>query len=136
MAKKKEGPNKSAAIRTYYDNHPDAKPADVVEAMKPEGIDVSAQFVSTIRSKQLQASGQPTKRRKVGRPKTASKASASKGTTSKGTTSAKRGRPPKQSSGETKVSIEKLVQANEMVDALGGIEQARKTLDALSQIVK
>ncbi len=126
MAKKKEGPNKSAAIRAYYDNHPNAKPVEVVEAMKAEGIDVSGQFVSTIRSKQLNPSGKPTKRRKPGRPKAATKRAAP----------AKRGRPAKESTADTKVSIEQLVQAKEMVDALGGIKQARKTLDALSQIVK
>ena len=50
MAKKSKGPNKSQAIRDYYKAHPNAKPKDVVSALKKKGIVVSAQFVSTIRS--------------------------------------------------------------------------------------
>lgn len=128
MAKKKKsaGPNKSAAIRDYYDAHPNAMPKEVVEGLKAQGVDVSAQFVSTIRSKQLKDEGMPTKRRRTGRPKR---------TAAKKRVSVKRGRPAAAAGGDTKVSIEQLVQAKEMVDALGGIEKARRTIDALSQIV-
>lgn len=129
MAKKKKragGPNKSAAIRDYYDAHPNAMPKDVVEALQAEGIDVSAQFVSTTRSKQRKGQGVSSKGRKPGRPK---------GTAAKKRVSAKRGRPAASVGRDTKVSIEQLVQAKEMVDALGGMEKARRTLDALSQIV-
>lgn len=129
MAKKKTrsgGPNKSAAIRDYYNANPDAMPKDVAEALGAKGLDVSAQFVSTIRSKQLKSQGASSRRGKAGRPK---------GTAAKKRVSAKRGRSAAATGGDVKVSIDELVQAKEMVDALGGMEKARRTLDALSQIV-
>ena len=50
MAKKTNGPNKSQAIRDYYAANPEAKPKQVVEALAAQGVDVSAAFVSTIKS--------------------------------------------------------------------------------------
>jgi hypothetical protein len=40
--------NKSRAIVKYHKSHPDAKPREIVAALKRRGLDVNAQYVSTI----------------------------------------------------------------------------------------
>ena len=111
MAKKSKGPNKSKAIRDFYASHPDAKPKDVVVALKKKGIDVNAQFVSTIRSVSKKKGG------KVGRP----------------------GRPAgtarRPSNGSGDVSLNSLLKVKEIVDEMGGIGRARTALTALEQLV-
>lgn len=131
MAKKSSGPNKSQAIRDYYSANPDAKPRQVVDALKEQGVEVSAQFVSTIRSKQLSA---PEKKsgRGVGRPKKTARKSV-------GRPSGRRvGRPPAAAetskAGLANVSAADLFKAKEMVNELGGLANARATLDALDQL--
>ena len=49
MAKKKSQ-NKTQAIKQYMEEHPDAGPKKVAEALSKAGIKVSAQYVSTIKS--------------------------------------------------------------------------------------
>lgn len=56
MAKTKV--NKSAAIREYLSSNPDAKPKEIVAALKKDRIRVSPQMVSTIKGKV----GSPKKR--------------------------------------------------------------------------
>ena len=46
-----DGPNKSAAIKAYFVDHPQAKNAEVIEALKGQGIEVSTNYVSIIKSK-------------------------------------------------------------------------------------
>ena len=108
MAKKK-GPNKSQAIRDYYKSHPDAKPREVVVALKKKGIVVNAQFVSTIRSVSKKKGG------KIGRP-------------GRPVGSGRRARPDE-------VSLDSLLKIKEIVDEMGGIGQARSALSALEQLV-
>jgi hypothetical protein len=43
--------NKSAAIRDYLSSHRDAKPKEVVAALKEQGIDVSPNVVSIVKAK-------------------------------------------------------------------------------------
>lgn len=40
--------NKSKEILAYYKKHPDAKPREIVAALKRRKVDVNAQYVSTI----------------------------------------------------------------------------------------
>ena len=120
MAKKRSGPNKSEAIRAYYRENPEAKPKDVVAAMKEKRMTVTAGFVSTIRSKQLAAGDQPPKRR--GRPKGSSKMVASK-----------RGASRKAASAEL-LPMSSLMKAKELIAELGGAENAHATIDAVDQL--
>lgn len=108
MAKKSKGPNKSKAIRDYYDAHPNAKPKEVVVALKKKGIHVNAQFVSTIRSVSKKKGG------KIGRP----------------------GRPvgSGRRPGSGEVSYDSLLRVKRIVDEMGGIGQARNALTALEQL--
>jgi hypothetical protein len=51
MAKSKSATvNKSQAIRDALEAHPDKSPSEIAEALKAKGLDVSAQYVSTIKS--------------------------------------------------------------------------------------
>lgn len=51
MAKsKRETVNKSQAIRDALLAHPDRSPSEIAEELKAKGLDVSAQYVSTIKS--------------------------------------------------------------------------------------
>ena len=107
MAKRSKGPNKSKAIRDYYDSHPDAKPRDVVVALKKKGISVNAQFVSTIRSVSKKKGG------KIGKP----------------------GRPVGSGKKNGEVSYASLIKVKQIVDEMGGIQHARSALTALERLV-
>lgn len=48
---KKRTVNKSAAIRDYLDEHPNAGPTEIVEALAKKGVEVTPSFVSNIKSK-------------------------------------------------------------------------------------
>lgn len=51
MAKsKRESVNKSQAIRDALEAHPDKSPSEIAEELKVKGLDVNAQYVSTIKS--------------------------------------------------------------------------------------
>jgi len=111
MARKSKsgGPNKTQAIKDYYAENPDAKPAAAAEALNAQGIEVTSGFVSTIKSKH----GLGKKRR--GRRKGAAK-KASTGAPSE------------------RVAIADLVKAKKLADQLGGVEKAKAMLDALSKL--
>jgi hypothetical protein len=70
MAKsKRETVNKSQAIRDALEAHPDKSPLEIATALKAKGLDVNAQYVSTIKSN-AKAKGlkrRVVKRRKPGR---------------------------------------------------------------------
>ncbi len=108
---------KVAAIRRYLNRHPDAKPREVVAALKRRGIDVTPASVSTIKH-QLKTKGllQPS--------------GAAAGAKAKATP-ARRGRRP-AAAGE--ITAEALMQAKSLADSLGGVEQAKKALDALAKL--
>jgi hypothetical protein len=66
MAKsKKESVNKSQAIRDALEAHPDKSPSEIAESLKAKGLDVNAQYVSTIKSN-AKAKRRVVKRRKPG----------------------------------------------------------------------
>lgn len=124
MAKKKSGgPNKSAAIRDYVTANPEAKPPEIVAAMKAQGIDVSTAFVSTVKSKTVGKSAKKKGRKKAGRPK---------GTTKAAVAAAPAAR---SSNGQSNVSVDQLLKAKKLVGDLGGVSQARAALEALERIV-
>jgi len=119
MAKKRSGVSKSQAIRDYYDTNPKAKPKEVAAELATQGVVVTPQFVSTIRSN--------TKRKKTtkrpGRPA--------------GSTSAKpRGRAPRAASSDAgEVSIDSLLKAKKIVAEMGSVEDAKKALDAFAKLI-
>ncbi len=66
MAKsKREAVNKSQAIRDALQAHPERSPSEIAEQLKAKGLDVNAQYVSTIKSN-AKAKGRVVKRRKPG----------------------------------------------------------------------
>ena len=69
MAKKKAagGPTKSAAVREYLREHPDATARDVVPALAAQGIEVKEGLVSVIRSSLKRNGGRKAVRKKVAR---------------------------------------------------------------------
>lgn len=121
MAKKSGGPNKSAAIREYVAANPEAKPKEIVDAMKSQGMDVSPAFVSTIKSKSATGGNKKKKARGGGRPK-APRAAASASTARAG--------------GGGELSVNQLVKAKKLADELGGVANARAVLEALEKIVR
>lgn len=55
--------NKAAAVRQFLDANPTAKASDVIDSLKSQGIDVSANYVSVIKSKRLAQSSTGRKSR-------------------------------------------------------------------------
>lgn len=111
MAKKKAAPakgeiNKSQAVRDYLKTNRNAMPKDVVEALKAQGIEVSAQTVSTAKFMM--------KRKRRGKR-------------------AAGGRKSSAGNGEM-VSVSALLDAKKLIDKLGGIEKAKSALEALSKL--
>ena len=100
--------NKSQAIRDYITANPKAKPKDVVTALSEQGVTVTPAFVSTLRSNDKRKG-----RKGPGR----------------------RGRPAGSTKSASSVGIDSLVQAKKLIDKMGGINQARQALDALSKIL-
>lgn len=136
MAKKTAGgPNKSAAIREYLDSNPDAKPREIVDALKAQGVEVTPAFVSTIKSKSTgggSTKGAPRKRR--GRPKAAASSSQGAAKTSRRTSA---GGAPKRGGGagsSDTVSVDGLVRAKQLANELGGVDKLRAALSALEKI--
>jgi hypothetical protein len=126
--KKKSGVNKSKAIRDYYDANPAAMPAEVAEAMKAQGIDVTPAFVSTVKSN-AKKTGTPGRR---GRPagSTAKKAATKKKVAQKSTRAA-----AGKNKGGNEVSLDALINAKKLVDEMGGVENARSALSVLEQLM-
>jgi hypothetical protein len=68
MAKsKKEAVNKSQAIRDALAAHPEKSPSEIAEALKAQGLDVNAQYVSTIKSNAKAKGRKTVLKRKPGR---------------------------------------------------------------------
>jgi len=68
MAKsKRETANKSQAIRDALTAHPEKSPLEIAEALKAKGLDVNAQYVSTIKSNAKAKRRKSVVRRRLGR---------------------------------------------------------------------
>ncbi|HBJ38875.1 MAG TPA: hypothetical protein DDZ51_29840 [Planctomycetaceae bacterium] len=123
MAKKTSGPNKSQAIREYYEAHPDAKPKAVVEALAAKGVVVTPAFVSTIKSTSINKGAKPAAKGKRG-PKPGASVKAPKVAAAK----------PAAAKSTGGVSIDTLIKAKSLVKELGGIENAMSALAALKRL--
>jgi hypothetical protein len=102
---KGSGASKSQAIRDYVAANPDQGPKAVAEALNAAGVNVTAAFVSTVKS---------TDKRKTGK---------------------KRGRPGRKPGGGDTVSMELLLKAKRLADQLGGIAAAKRAIDAYAKLV-
>ena len=105
MAKRKDGPNKSEAIRKYKAEHGSAGPKEIAAALAKDGIKCTPQFVSTVLSN-AKRSGRKGKRKAA-----------------------------RSGSHKAGGLFEKLVLAKKLSDQMGGVEKARAALDALAQIL-
>lgn len=101
---KREAVNKSQAIRDALEASPDKSPSDIAEDLKAKGLDVNAQYVSTIKSN---AKAKGRKRRVVKRRKPARA----------------------QLNGLGPVGA-----ALEFIRAVGGLEQAKHALQTVEEI--
>lgn len=108
MAKKSANEvNKSEKIREYLRTARRAKTSTVVAALAEQGIEVTPQFVSTVKT-----NSKRRKKKKGGREGT-------------GVTAA-----PKND----KLSLSTLLQAKKLAEHLGGVAKAKAALDALAKL--
>ena len=109
MAKKRgrRRVNKSQAIRDYLQQDPGATPKQIVAGLAERGVKVSEGLAGNVKYTSGGA------RRGTGR---------------------RRGRPRTRRVAVNTLSAQDLVEAKKLADQLGGIEQARKALEALEQL--
>ena len=105
MAKKKSV-SKAQAIRDYLSKNPNAMPKAAVDSLAKEGVVVTAQDVSVVKH-QLKKTGGG----KAGKPVT----------------------KPKQQRASA-ITLDELQQAKAVAQQFGGIDEARKVLDALANL--
>jgi hypothetical protein len=125
VAKKKRAGevNKSKAVRDYLGKNPQAGPKQIVEGLAAQGIEVSRALASVVKYKpgpKKRAAKKRTKKRaarKAGRP---ARARA-------GVAAAPKGKA-------NRLTADDLFEAKRLVDSLGGIDEARRALEALEQL--
>ena len=103
--------NRSDAVRTALEAHPDKMPKEIAEILQAEGLDVKPQLVSTIKSNLK---------------------------TAKGKNSASKAAPKKVHAApkvDDAISFDSLKKAKEMAEQLGGIKQAKAAIAALAELV-
>ena len=108
------GVNKSQAIKDYLNANTNAAPKAVVEALAAQGIEVSSQLVSNVKTS-------------LGK---------------KGRRGGRRGRRPGRvaaagggrASGGGSLSVQNLLDAKRVVEQVGSIDAVRKALDALESL--
>ncbi len=125
MSKAKDegtGMSKSKAIREYYAANPKAKPRQIAEALVAQGHSVTAQYVSVILSGDRRKAGKVTRR---GRKPAAAKTEAA-------VAPAKAPRAAKSGSEPTLSALES---AKKLIDATGGVANAKAALDALAKLL-
>ena len=106
---KKGSVNKSQAIRDYSAANPEAKPRAIAAALKKQGVNVTPEFVSTVRSNDKRNHGNTGRGRKLGMVNAGGKGAISQ-------------------------AVPLLIQAKKMADLLGGTRKAREALDALDEL--
>ena len=97
--------NKSQAVRDALKANPEVGPKETAETLTKQGIEVSAGFVSTIKT---QAKNKRQTKKKAA--------------------------PAAKPAVSDKVSISTLVQAKKMAEQLGGVEKAKAALEALAKL--
>jgi hypothetical protein len=104
------GSNKSQSIRDYINENPGTGPKGVAEALNArEGWKISPAYVSTIKNKMNQKSGKKRGRRGAGRP-------------------------ARSLATPSSVNEKSLIQAKQLIDQAGGVNQARAALDLLAKL--
>ncbi len=112
-------PSKSAAIVEQVKQNSAAANAEVAEAVNAQyGWEISPGYVSTIKSQKGLTKGRKGKAKKTVARKTAGK------------TVKRAGRP--KAAANSDLSLAQLQDAKRLADELGGVEQAKKALDALA----
>ena len=106
MAKKQV--NKSQTVRDYIKAHPGTANKEVAEALTKQGIIISANHVSNIKSKMAISKG---KRKR-------------------------RGKAAKAMSAKSGVSVHEIKAAFGLLKECGGVERAKEALDAAREIQK
>ncbi len=109
---------KTAAIQRYLKRKPEAKPREVVAALAKKGMQVTPATVSTIKNQMknkgmLPAAGGAAKAKRA-------------------TASARRGRPRKAAAANA--TLDMLKQAKSLAETAGGVDKAKKLLDALAEL--
>ncbi|GIX04024.1 MAG: hypothetical protein KatS3mg113_1030 [Planctomycetaceae bacterium] len=110
--------NKSQAIRDALAAHPEKTPREIAEMLKSQGIDVSAQYVSVVKSTSKK---DPSKEKAASavRVRKRDKETAAAGT---------------QKAGSAPVSVDSLSAAVTFITACGGLESAKKALSLVEQL--
>ena len=123
MARKRAGgTSKSDLIRSTSAANPEAGPTEIAKQIQTEhNIKVSPAMVSTVLSQDRTRGGKPAKR---GRPP---KATSKPGRKPAATTRA--------SNAASAFSLDTLVRIKKLADEMGGVNEAKRALDALSQIL-
>lgn len=101
--------SKSAAVRAYLENKPDAGPTEIAGALKKQGIEISPAHVSNVKAT-LKKAGRNGK-----------------------AVTGRRGRPAGKGANGV-VSLAGLLEARTFVDNVGGIESAGELLRALAKL--
>ncbi len=114
---------KTAAIQRYLKRRPDAKPREIVAALAKKGIEVTPATVSTIKN-QMKNKGL------LGSTTATATTKAARKTTSR------RGRRPgrPKASAAANDTLEMLKQAKSLAETAGGVDKAKKLLDALAEL--
>lgn len=121
LRKKKRGrraTNKSAAIRTYLQTHPEAGPTAVCAALKPKGIAISPAHVSNVKANMAR------KAAKAG----------SRGAATNGSVRRKPGRPSRKPGASDSVSLAALIDARKFAAQVGGVDRAIDLLQSLAKL--
>ena len=106
---------RTKAVRDYLTANPDASPKEVVASLAAQGIDVKVGLVSVIKYSK-KSGGKKTPGRKLGRPAAASKAARPSAAVGAG------------------VTLDTLIDAKQLVDKLGGLDQTISLLNKLAQL--
>ena len=106
MARFKRGA-RTQAVREYLAENPQASPKAVVEGLKAKGVKVKVTLVNSIKYKKPAKAG----RRRAPALRVAARKARSAG-----------------------VTIEQLIEVKRLADSLGGADQVRQALEALTQL--
>ena len=117
--------NKSQAIRDFLKMNSRATNQEVSDALVKEGLDVTSNYVSTIKTN-MKSKGKKkatTRKKTVAKPKAApakKKAVAKK----------KKATPAKKQTSDDKISLSELMEAKKFVAQLGGVAEAQEAIKA------
>lgn len=127
MAKKSDV-NRMQAIKNYLAKNPNAMPKATAEELQKQGVNVSAQYVSTVKNK-LKKDAEITAPKSVAEEQVPKKRAVKKKVRRK-----KKVAPKKQEATDDKISLSALKEAKKLAERLGGIEQAKQAISALAQL--